>query len=226
MASIGALLDYITRQRAVGNLDDEGIGGLDVRYIELLSLDKVLQINSDALLSVIAFFIVNFADIVSISSLQIFENESHASIYSDKTKEGLSLFGENFTLGKSLLRTWLLRPSLSIDIINKRHDAVECFLRPDNIVPAGVMRGHLKGIKNVPRILGILKTGRAKLSDWQGLVKIDWEESATTGRVCVRPNIDEELDNRKHVYNGIDSVLDFLFASLCWKNGKQKLVSK
>jgi DNA mismatch repair protein MSH5 len=25
--------------------------------------------------------------------------------------------------------------------------------------------------------------------------------------VCVRPNIDEELDNRKHVYHGIDSVL-------------------
>lgn len=36
---------------------------------------------------------------------------------------------------------------------------------------------------------------------------VDWEESAIAGRVCVRPHIDEELDNRKHVYNGIDSVL-------------------
>jgi hypothetical protein len=27
------------------------------------------------------------------SSLQVFENESHASVHSDKTKEGLSLFG-------------------------------------------------------------------------------------------------------------------------------------
>jgi hypothetical protein len=27
------------------------------------------------------------------SSLQVFESETHASIHSDKTKEGLSLFG-------------------------------------------------------------------------------------------------------------------------------------
>jgi hypothetical protein len=39
------------------------------------------------------------------------------------------------------------------------------------------------------------------------LPKIDWEESANAGRVCIRPHIDEELDNRKHVYHGIDSVL-------------------
>lgn len=38
-------------------------------------------------------------------------------------------------------------------------------------------------------------------------LKIDWEESTNAGRVCVRPHIDEELDNRKHVYHGIDSVL-------------------
>ena len=35
-----------------------------------------------------------------------------------------------------------------------------------------VMHSHLKGIKNVPRILGLLKAGRAKLSDWQSLVKV------------------------------------------------------
>jgi len=39
------------------------------------------------------------------------------------------------------------------------------------------------------------------------VVKIDWEESTNAGRVCIRPHIDEELDNRKHVYHGIDSVL-------------------
>ena len=38
-------------------------------------------------------------------------------------------------------------------------------------------------------------------------VQVDWEESTLLQRVCVRPHIDEELDNRKHVYNGIDAVL-------------------
>ncbi|RDB18026.1 MutS 5 [Hypsizygus marmoreus] len=250
MASIGALLDYLVREHAVNDLDDDGIGGLDVGDIEILSLDKVMQINADALFS-----------------LQIFENESHASVHSDKTKEGLSLFGilngTRTSLGRSLLRTWLLRPSLSLSVINARHEAVACFLHSENLVPASVMHGHLKGIKNVPRILGAMRTGRAKVSDWQGLVKftfhsamlrdtstelhqaaqidivqklvsaldiasfrevgrkvneiIDWEESANAGRVCVRPHIDEELDNRKHVYHGIDSVLSKVAEQICEK---------
>jgi hypothetical protein len=76
------------------------------------------------------------------------------------------------TLGRSLLRTWLLRPTLSIPVINARHDAVACFLRPENIGTADMMHSNLKGIKNVPRILGIMRTGRAKVSDWKGLVTV------------------------------------------------------
>ena len=129
------------------------------------------------------------------SSLQVFDNEGHASIHSTKTKEGLSLFGSSFaasrrplrilltrflgmldstrtTLGRSLLRTWLLRPSLSLEVINARHDAVECFSRPENIDIANVMHGQLKGIKNVPRVIAALRAGKAVLSDWQGLVKV------------------------------------------------------
>ncbi|KAJ7675742.1 DNA mismatch repair protein MutS [Mycena polygramma] len=248
IASIGALLDHLVQERAVNDLEDEGIAGLGVRDIEALSLDQVMQINADALFS-----------------LQVFENESHASVHSDKTKEGLSLFGTlnttKTTLGRALLRTWLLRPSLSLSVIKARHDAVACFISPENLVPAYAMQGHLKGIKNVPRILEMMRSGKAKLSDWQGLVKftfhsamlrdnltelhqasnvdavkkliaaldiasfrdvgnrineiIDWEESANAGRVCVRPNIDEELDNRKHVYHGIDSVLSKVAEQIC-----------
>lgn len=39
------------------------------------------------------------------------------------------------------------------------------------------------------------------------MLQIDWEESAIANRVCVRLRVDEELDNLKHIYNGIDSVL-------------------
>ncbi|KAG5352095.1 hypothetical protein C0989_003894 [Termitomyces sp. Mn162] len=38
MASIGALLDHVVRERAVGDLDDEGIRGLDIRDIKILTL--------------------------------------------------------------------------------------------------------------------------------------------------------------------------------------------
>ncbi|KIM43410.1 hypothetical protein M413DRAFT_436269 [Hebeloma cylindrosporum] len=242
VASIGALLDHIVRERALAEFDDDGIGGLDITNIEIISLqvsqDHAMQINADALLS-----------------LQVFENESHASVHSDKTKEGLSLFGilngTKTTSGRSLLRTWLLRPSLSIPTIKARHDAVECFLRPENIATAARLHNHLKGIKNMPRIMNLLRDGKGRVSEWQGLVKftfhatmlrdslselhqasqvevlskligvldismfkeigvkvndvIDWEESSSNDRVCVRSLIDEDLDNRKHVYHGIDS---------------------
>ncbi|KAI0276495.1 DNA mismatch repair protein MutS [Russula aff. rugulosa BPL654] len=224
LGSIGALLDYLIREKALGDLEPGGVGGLDVRGIPVHLWRRYV-----------------------VSSLQVFENESHASIHSKKTKEGLSLFGPRSNptytgqyqdnLGRSLLRTWLLRPSLSLEVINSRHNAVD----------------QLGGIKNIPRILSALKAGRANLANWQGIVKftfhtailrdklrelslagdvdivkklitaldiaafkevgkmvnetIDWEESTLLQRVCVRPHIDEELDNRKHVYNGIDAVL-------------------
>ncbi|KAF8895319.1 DNA mismatch repair protein MutS [Infundibulicybe gibba] len=248
VASIGALLDHLVRERAASDLGDDGVSGLEVRGIEILGLNEAMQINADAL-----------------SSLQIFEDESHASVHSDKTKEGLSLFGilnnTKTSLGRSLLRTWLLRPSLSLSVIDGRHNAVACFLRPENHVPANAMHHHLTGLKNVPRILGAMRTGRAKLPDWQGLVKfafhsamlrdaltelyqaenveivkqlllvldtprfrevgskinetIDWEESAIAGRVCVRPHVDDELDSKKRVYHGIDSVLSKVAEQIC-----------
>jgi len=38
MASIGALLDQIVRERALSDFDDDGIGGLDIKDIEIVSL--------------------------------------------------------------------------------------------------------------------------------------------------------------------------------------------
>ncbi|KAI5123127.1 hypothetical protein M0805_001482 [Coniferiporia weirii] len=240
ISAIGALLDHLAKVRAMADLENEGIGGLDVEAIESICLDQFMQINADAL-----------------SSLQVFETESHASVHSDKTKEGLSLFGilntTQTSLGRLLLRQWLLRPSLSIPVISGRHDVVECLTRPENIVTSDAMHNHLKGLKNVPRTLRLLKSGRANLNEWQGLIKftfhaallkealaelnhvdeveilkkliaildvtsfrevgnavhetIDWEESLHADRVCVRPNIDEQLDQWKHIYNGIDGVL-------------------
>jgi DNA mismatch repair protein MSH5 len=37
MASIGALIDYLVRERAACDLDDEGIAGLEVNDIEIIA---------------------------------------------------------------------------------------------------------------------------------------------------------------------------------------------
>lgn len=152
-----------------------------------------MQINADALLYAKPLLINFFSHLTPLllSSLQIFENESHASVHSDKTKEGLSLFGQSIlrrsciselvpgilnntktSLGRSLLRQWLLRPSVSLPVITARHDAVAVFLRPENLVTSASMHNHLKGIKNIPGVLGSLKNGKARLIEWQSLVKV------------------------------------------------------
>jgi DNA mismatch repair protein MSH5 len=38
MACIGAIIDQMIRDRAIGNLENEGIAGINVRGIEVLAL--------------------------------------------------------------------------------------------------------------------------------------------------------------------------------------------
>jgi DNA mismatch repair protein MSH5 len=82
------------------------------------------------------------------------------------------LNGTVTALGRSLLKNWLTRPSLSLATIEQRHNAVACFLRPENMTTASTLHNHLKGISNVPRYLGRMKAGKGRIIDWQGLVKV------------------------------------------------------
>jgi len=52
-----------------------------------------MHINSDALQCVWSLCSKRQADIL-FSSLQVFDLEDHASLHSDKSKEGLSIYGE------------------------------------------------------------------------------------------------------------------------------------
>ena len=68
-----------------------------LHQLDVSSRENCMQINADALLYVLplGFQCGNFVSLNDMySSLQIFDNESHASIHSDRTKEGLSLYGK------------------------------------------------------------------------------------------------------------------------------------
>lgn len=112
----------------------------------------------------------------ALCSLQIFDAEKHASAHSDKTKEGLSLFGilntTKTSLGRAMLREWFLRPSLSIPVIESRHNAVACLIRPENLTIANSMHNYLNGVKNVPRTIEVMKSGKAKLTDWRAVMNV------------------------------------------------------
>jgi DNA mismatch repair protein MSH5 len=75
-------------------------------------------------------------------------------------------------LGRELLRTWLMRPSCSSSVIQERHDAITCFLLPENMTASDYLHSQLKGTRNIPRVLARLKAGKAKSNEWQALVKV------------------------------------------------------
>ncbi|KAJ3525628.1 hypothetical protein NM688_g8376 [Phlebia brevispora] len=118
------------------------------------------------------------------------------------------------------MRQWLLRPSTSIPVIQARHDAVACFIRPENTSTATLMQTHLKGIKNVPKILGTLRTGKAQVADWQGLVKFAFHsvmlrdtllELSHAGSVEVVRKLADALEvaSFKEVGNAVNETVDW-----------------
>jgi DNA mismatch repair protein MSH5 len=220
------LLDHLVRERAVNDLEDEGIAGLEIRDIETLALsvpflalllfrlmrrhrDQVMQINADALLYEFGLKSRKHSNSKQLASglrkrepcfSSFRQNQGRivavwyiafCDLFLTHIRSG-TLNTTKTTLGRALLRTWLLRPSLSLSVIKARHDAVACFTAPENLVPAHAMQGHLKGIKNVPRILEIMRSGKAKMSDWQGLVKFTFHSA------MLRDNL-SELHHAGHV---------------------------
>jgi DNA mismatch repair protein MSH5 len=146
-------------------------------------------------------FLVRFADYPLFIFSSIYN--AHLGILNNTTT----------SLGRSLLRTWLFRPSLSIPVITARHDAVASFLRPENLVIAATMHNHLKGIKNVPRILGAMRNGKAGVREWQGLVKVGdlatvWKASANYcyGQFTFHSAMIRDTLNELHQAAGIEII--------------------
>lgn len=80
------------------------------------------------------------------------------------SKEGLSVYGLFHHLartpqGKSLLRQYFLRPSLIVDVINARLQAVGVFVRPDNAAAVDMIVANLKQIGNIRQIVVKLRKG-------------------------------------------------------------------
>jgi DNA mismatch repair protein MSH5 len=116
----------------------------------------------------------------------------HAFSNNDRSKQTLSIFGTfpllppilqqadplgllntcATTAGKRLFHTWHLRPLLSLQEIADRHDAVECLAAPDNSHSAKIIKKHMGEVKNVCRVMRLLRKGDGKVKDWNTLTKV------------------------------------------------------
>lgn len=134
-----------------------------------------------------------------IRSLEIFQPRLHPSTHQKKGKEITSLYRKshiqkqepsvagsfrrividllNYTVspgGTHLLKQWILRPSLSLEIINERQESVAFFMDMDQRKGSSIKKlfGYLKHVKNMARILGHIYEHRAKVSEWHQLLQV------------------------------------------------------
>ncbi|KAF3218328.1 MutS protein msh5 [Orbilia oligospora] len=108
-----------------------------------------------------------FLNADTMTSLQIFSDESHPSFHKQgphgRGKEGLSLFGIVNTTrtpqGYQCLKQMFLRPSLDSAVITSRYNAIKTLIRPDNSNAVGGIHKSLKKIPDIRKILIMLKKG-------------------------------------------------------------------
>ena len=73
-------------------------------------------------------------------------------------------------VGKDLLRQWFLKPVMDLEIIGKRHEAIQYFLKFSGDVVEEI-RENLKFVKNTKRILNRMREAKASVNDWSNLYK-------------------------------------------------------
>jgi DNA mismatch repair ATPase MutS len=112
-----------------------------------------------------------FINADTLHSLQILDDESHPNSHNQGptksasgSKEGLSVYGlfrhlARTPQGRLLLRRYFLRPSLDLDTINERLDAVQIFCRPENESPLAAIVESLKAVGNMRTMMAKLKKG-------------------------------------------------------------------
>lgn len=116
-------------------------------------------------------------DAVTFASLNIFAAAAHPALArgGGKAEDGFSLAAlldrTASPPGKRLLRAWLRAPSLDVDLLSHRHDAVAFLMAAAAQAPEGTaaLRASLRNAKDVPRLLLRLKRAAAGPGDWFAL---------------------------------------------------------
>ncbi|KAF3312754.1 MutS protein msh5 [Orbilia oligospora] len=160
----GAVLLNVRRRRAIQNPHIEvSPDEYGVSRLKLWTMENTMFLNADTM-----------------TSLQIFSDESHPSFHKQgphgRGKEGLSLFGI-FVYNTVKIRNYVaeMLGTPDIEVFRKIADAFEIV--------------HLQNI--------------GKMID----DTVDFEESQYQGRVCVKPGVDSDLDAIKDTYNSFDYML-------------------
>jgi hypothetical protein len=116
-------------------------------------------------------------DPVTYAALGVFATAAHPGLVrgGGKAKEGFSLFAlldrTASAPGRRLLRAWLRQPSLDLDVLQHRHDAVAFLCGAKGQAPElwRELRANLRSVKDAARLLLRLKRVSAGPAEWFAL---------------------------------------------------------
>eukprot|EP00871_Galdieria_phlegrea_P002816 jgi/Galph1/3535/GphlegSOOS_G2200.1 len=153
LQSLAGLLTYILKNGVVHTYK----GVLDINKISLITLNDFLRI-----------------DYSSFKAFQIFHPEPHPKMMGDgQSKEGLSVFNiidkTSSIQGRRLLRSWLLQPLRNLEIIQFRQNVVDYLVNKTSIELLREVSLHLRGVRNVPKIISRISNYCSSIVDWSNL---------------------------------------------------------
>lgn len=76
------------------------------------------------------------------------------------------------TVSQPLLRRWVLLPLAKRDVIRRRHEAVELFVRNESSAEVMEIRARLAELGGLPQLCFLLNMGVGTASTWHKLLKV------------------------------------------------------
>lgn len=160
LGTVNALLTFIQSRRLQTDLSKEEFLLQMVQSIDMFRLPSVMLLNADT------FY-----------ALGIFESRAKNKLAAKLSFENATLFGLLDSCatshGKALFRHWFLTPSTDVSILASRHDAIECFLLPQNIHLAEKVIKALRKCHDMLRAVQQLQQGyygSSNSSVWQSIL--------------------------------------------------------
>jgi DNA mismatch repair protein MSH5 len=123
-------------------------------------------------------------------------------------------------MGQELMKSWFKQPSTNVHIIRARHELISVFVEPTSTDMVKGLRKLLRSLKNIPRVLGDISVGRAKIEDWSALltffnsfklIQETFQESFRSRSVVINESVQQVFTDSEIDINvqNIENIIDF-----------------
>ena len=173
--SIGALLKYLDKNSIFFDMDKNNTI-IPIYLVKPLHLDKLCLLDANSFKSLQIFNEIDYNYAYRQTSVPSPGSSSRTSLNNKPNIRSITLYSLFLSkmqtkIGISKLRSFLMKPTRDLDILNERHKIVEFFYDSRNGELTDMVRAALKKCKFVSTILKRMRETRCKLSEWKRVFK-------------------------------------------------------